>query len=99
MTVAGIGIGAQTRNIHPPSKVCISTNEYLSEFYNLQVSDIPMDSPTLPESQSSRSLSPLRVVSDPRQQATNEGDEVHDPVSENTSMVCTMWELSGGSMS
>ena len=52
-----------------------------------QVSDTPTDTPPLPESQSRGSLSPLRVVRDPRKKANNEGDEGHDPVSEDSSMV------------
>ncbi|CAI8001683.1 Symplekin [Geodia barretti] len=70
MTVAGIGTGAKARNFHPPPKV----------------SDTPTDTPPLPESQSRGSLSPLRVVRDPRKKANNEGDEGHDPVSEDSSM-------------
>ena len=86
MTVAGIGIGAKARNVQPPPKVCITINTCSKSFFS-QVSDTPTDTPPLPESQSRGSLSPLRVVRDPRKKANNEGDEGHDPVSEDSSMV------------
>lgn len=56
-------------------------------FVIIQVTDTPVDAPLLPESQSSDSLSSLKIVSDPRKKATTEGDEVHSSVPKDSSMV------------